>query len=161
MVNRVREAGWLGGSQVAEITRKFGGGLTSPLECATLKTSGRSPGNKPYASRRKAHGGKSMAKLVPFEEFVKKAIVALRDEDKSKGIHAVYSGFASAARKYYGRKKHDDPNQDWLWLGISALADKGRIEVTRAKGGSMLYLVGDAPKRGERQTDKVISTILG
>lgn len=95
---------------------------------------------------------------VNFETFVTKAIVALRT-DKSKGIHTVYSGLASAAREYFGKARDADFTKDWFWTSLDALAEAGKIETTVAKGGKMVYLPGEAPAR-KTDNRKVIAAIL-
>ncbi len=41
-------------------------------------------------------------KRMSYEEFTNKAIKALRDEAKSKGINTVFSGYNQAMKVYYG-----------------------------------------------------------
>jgi hypothetical protein len=71
------------------------------------------------------------------EEFVIQAIKKLR-KDPYRGIHSVYSGFNEAFRKYFGTNPVEATNR---------LADGGKIEPRPLKGGVMLYLPGEAPKR--------------
>lgn len=99
------------------------------------------------------NGGK-----VAFEDFVTRAIKALRT-DKSKGIHTVYSGLASAAREYYGKAKNQDWQKDWFWTELEKLADAGKVATVVAKGGKMVYLPGEAPAR-KTDNRKVIAAIL-
>lgn len=79
---------------------------------------------------------KQEEKLSPAE-FVQKAIVTLR-KPPYKGIHSVYSGFNDAFRSYF----NEDPV---AWT--KRLADEGVIETRPVKGGIMLYLPGEAPRR--------------
>ncbi len=82
------------------------------------------------------------------EEFVVQAIKKLR-KDPFRGIHSVYSGFNEAFRKYFGT----DPVE-----AISRLAAEGKIETRPFKGGAMLFLSGEAPKRPS--TEEVIQLIM-
>jgi hypothetical protein len=83
------------------------------------------------------------------EEFVTQAIKKLR-KDPYRGIHSVYSGFNEAFRKYFGTNPVES---------TSRLAAEGKIETRPFKGGVMLFLPGEAPKRPS--TDEVIRIILG
>lgn len=77
-----------------------------------------------------------MPEKLSHEEFVKKAIVSLRQEGY-KGIHSVYSGFNNAFKKYFdGENPVEVTNR---------LAKEGKIAVRPVKGGVMLYLPEDAP----------------
>lgn len=76
---------------------------------------------------------------LSHEEFVKKAIVSLRQKDY-KGIHSVYSGFNSAFRKYF-----EGVNPVEV---VNKLVKEGKIVIRPVKGGVMLYLPEDAPTRG-------------
>ena len=88
--------------------------------------------------------------LLPVEEFVRRAILNLRDTSKSRGIHSVYSGFNAAFKAYYGK----DPV-----AATNKLAKEGKIVIIPRKGGVMLYLPEDAPKSDNAK--KVLSKILG
>jgi hypothetical protein len=81
------------------------------------------------------------------EEFVVQAIKKLR-KDPYRGIHSVYSGFNEAFRKYFGTNPVDV---------TSGLAGEGKIETRPFKGGVMLFLPGEAPKRPA--TDEIIRII--
>ena len=76
-------------------------------------------------------------KKLTEEEFVIQAIIKLR-KDPFRGIHSVYSGFNEAFRKYFGTNPVE---------ATSRLAAAGRIETRPFKGGGMLFLPGEAPKR--------------
>jgi hypothetical protein len=71
------------------------------------------------------------------EEFVLQAIKKLRKEPY-RGIHSVYSGFNEAFRKYFNTNPVEATNR---------LANEGKIETRPFKGGVMLFLPGEAPKR--------------
>jgi len=71
------------------------------------------------------------------EEFVQQAIKKLR-KDPYRGIHTVYSGFNEAFRKYFGTNPVE---------ATSRLTAEGKIETRPFKGGAMLFLPGEAPKR--------------
>ena len=71
------------------------------------------------------------------EQFVLRAIDALRDPERSRGIHSVFSGFNQAFREYF-------PGLDPVEV-TTELADAGRIQVKPAKRGVMLYKPGEAP----------------
>ena len=83
------------------------------------------------------------------EEFVLQAIRKLRKEPY-RGIHGVYSGFNEAFRKYFGTNPVEI---------TSRLAAEGKIESRPFKGGVMLFLPGEAPKRPS--ADEIIQLILG
>jgi hypothetical protein len=83
------------------------------------------------------------------EEFVLQAIRKLRKEPY-RGIHSVYSGFNEAFRKYFGTNPVEV---------TSKLAAEEKIETRPFKGGVMLFLPGEAPKRPS--ADEVIQLILG
>jgi hypothetical protein len=83
------------------------------------------------------------------EEFVLQAIKKLRKEP-FRGIHSVYSGFNEAFRKYFGTNPVE---------ATSRLATEGKIETRPFKGGVMLFLPGEAPKRPS--AEEVIQLVLG
>ncbi len=83
------------------------------------------------------------------EEFVVQAIKRLK-KDPYRGIHSVYSGFNEAFRKYFGT----NPVEATL-----RLAAEGKIETRPFKGGVMLFLPGEAPKRPP--VEEIIRIILG
>jgi hypothetical protein len=83
------------------------------------------------------------------EEFVLQAIKKLRKEPY-RGIHSVYSGFNEAFRKYFGTNPVE---------ATSRLVADGKIETRPFKGGVMLFLPGEAPKRPS--ADEVLQLILG
>lgn len=82
-----------------------------------------------------------MSKKLTEKEFVTTAIVKLRKEGY-RGIHAVYSGFNDAFRKYFGDA---DPA-----VATKKLQEEGVIAITAAKGGVMLYLAKDKPEPADR-----------
>ncbi len=83
------------------------------------------------------------------EEFVIQAIKKLR-KDPFRGIHSVYSGFNEAFRKYFGTNPVE---------ATSRLATEGKLETRPFKGGVMLFLPGEAPKRPS--SEEIIQLILG
>ena len=83
------------------------------------------------------------------EEFVVQAIKRLK-KDPYRGIHSVYSGFNEAFRKYFGTNPIE---------ATSRLAAEGKIETRPFKGGVMLFLPGEAPKRPS--VEEIIRIILG
>jgi hypothetical protein len=83
------------------------------------------------------------------EEFVLQAIKKLR-KDPFRGIHSVYSGFNEAFRKYFGTNPVE---------ATSRLATEGKVETRPFKGGVMLFLPGEAPKRPS--AEEVIQLVLG
>jgi hypothetical protein len=90
-----------------------------------------------------------MTKKISTEEFVRLAIVKLRNEPY-KGIHSVYSGFNEAFKNYYGGQ---DPVQ-----ATNQLAEDGKIVIRPMKGGVVLYLPEEAPlvkSRGEEALKKM------
>ena len=83
------------------------------------------------------------------EEFVVQAIKKLR-KDPFRGIHSVYSGFNEAFRKYFGTNPVE---------ATSRLAAEGKVEIRSFKGGAMIFLPGEAPKRPS--TEEIIQLIRG
>lgn len=88
------------------------------------------------------------ARKLTEEEFVLQAIKRLRKEP-FRGIHSVFSGFNEAFRKYFGTNPVE---------ATSRLADEKKIETRPFKGGVMLFLPGEAPKR--LSSEEVIQLIL-
>jgi hypothetical protein len=82
------------------------------------------------------------------EAFVVQAVKKLRKEP-FRGIHSVYSGFNEAFRKYFNTNPVE---------ATSRLAAEGKIEIRPFKGGAMVFLPGEAPKRPS--TEEVIQLIL-
>ena len=89
------------------------------------------------------------AKKLTEEEFVVQAIKKLRKEP-FRGIHSVYSGFNEAFRKYFGTNPVE---------ATSRLAAEGKMETRPFKGGAMLFLPGEAPKRPS--AEEIVQLILG
>ena len=85
---------------------------------------------------------------VTEEEFVVQAIKRLR-KDPYRGIHSVYSGFNEAFRRYFGTNPIET---------TSRLVAEGKIETRPFKGGVMIFLPGEAPRRPP--TEEVIRSIL-
>ena len=79
------------------------------------------------------------------EEFVLQAISNLR-KPPYKGIHAVFSGFNSAFREYFGEEPRDT---------IDYMVSEGKIEARMVRGGPMLYLPGEKPE-GNHALDKIL-----
>jgi len=88
------------------------------------------------------------ARKLTEEEFILQAIKRLRKEP-FRGIHCVFSGFNEAFRKYFGTNPVE---------ATSRLADEKKIETRPFKGGVMLFLPGEAPKR--LSSEEVIQLIL-
>src|SRR4030066_1359009 len=88
-------------------------------------------------------------KKLTEEEFVVQAIRKLR-KDPFRGIHSVYSGFNEAFRKYF----ETNPIE-----ATSRLIAEGKIETRPFKGGMMLFLPGEAPKRPS--TEEIIQIVVG
>ncbi len=86
-------------------------------------------------------------KKLTEEEFIVQAIKKLR-KDPYRGIHSVYSGFNEAFRKYF----ESNPVE-----ATTKMAAEGKIETRPFKGGIMLFLPGEAPKRPT--TDEIIQII--
>ena len=86
-------------------------------------------------------------KKLTEEEFIVQAIKKLR-KDPYRGIHSVYSGFNEAFRKYF----ETNPVE-----ATTKMAAEGKIETRPFKGGIMLFLPGEAPKRPT--TDEIIQII--
>jgi len=81
-----------------------------------------------------------MSVKLNYEEFFKFAILRLRNTSKSLGIHCVFSGFNQAFREYF----EEDPIRV-----TQELAGKGKIDIRPVKGGVMIYLPGESPKRAD------------
>lgn len=79
------------------------------------------------------------------DDFVLQGIKNLR-KGNYKGIHAVYSGFNTAFRDYFG----EDPRPH-----LDKMRDEGKIEIRLRRGGPMLYLPGDAPLKEEEIADTI------
>src|SRR6266853_5960372 len=94
----------------------------------------------------------SMANKLSHEDFFKKAILQLRDSNRSSGIHSVFSGFNQAFRDYFD----EDPIRI-----TQELVSKGVIEIRPVKRGFMLYLQGEAPESRVEVGKKALSKILG
>jgi hypothetical protein len=90
-------------------------------------------------------------KKLNYEEFIKMAILRLRNVSKSRGIHSVFSGFNEAFREYFG----EDPVKI-----TQELASKGKIEIRFAKRGVMIYLPNEAPKSRSELGKEALSKIL-
>lgn len=77
-----------------------------------------------------------MEAKLSYEEFFKRSVLKLRNTEKSRGIHSVYSGFNQAFREYFG----EDP------IPVTQqLVKEGAIVTRPVKGGAMIYLPADAP----------------
>ena len=70
------------------------------------------------------------------EQFVLKAVKALRDPSKSTGIHVRYSGFNDAFRKEFG----EDPR-----AFTEKMAADGKIVIQPRKGGAAIFFPGEEP----------------
>ena len=84
------------------------------------------------------------------KDFVVRAIRVLRNPDRSRGIHTVYSGFNQAFRKHFNREPREVTDE---------MAQAGEIVVRPARGGVMLYLAGEAPEYhdvGEEALRKIL-----
>lgn len=90
-----------------------------------------------------------------YVEFIHKAITALRNPQKSKGIHSVFSGFNAAFREHFNLEKTEG------FAIVDRLAEEGKIEKHFARGGVMLYLPGEMPKQADVSAKKALAKILG
>jgi len=88
-------------------------------------------------------------KKLTEEEFVIQAIKKLR-KDPFRGIHSVYSGFNEAFKKYFGTNPVE---------ATTKLATEGKVETRPFKGGVMLFLPGEAPKRPS--SEEITKLVLG
>jgi hypothetical protein len=88
-------------------------------------------------------------KKLTEEAFVLQAIKKLR-KDPFRGIHSVYSGFNEAFRRYFEANPVEV---------TSRLAAEGKIETRPFKGGAMLFLPGEAPKRPS--ANEIIQLVMG
>jgi hypothetical protein len=80
---------------------------------------------------------------IPYEKFITRAIVKLRDPEKGKGIHTIYSGLFAAFKDYYGEDKNRFKEI------IEKLTEEGKIEKRYAKGGVVIYLPGECPTKAD------------
>ena len=98
------------------------------------------------------HGKRGNERLSE-EEFTLQAIKRLR-KGSYKGIHAVYSGFNTAFRQYFGT----DPV-----ASMERMAKAGKVVLRPAKGGVVMYHPKDAPKELTKKpkTNEVLNRILG
>ena len=71
---------------------------------------------------------------LSVEQFVDLAVTKLRNGNY-KGIHAVYSGFNAAFRKYF-------PELDPV-VEVQKLVDEGKYVTRPVKGGVTIYRAGD------------------
>jgi len=78
-------------------------------------------------------------------EFVIKTIKKL-SHPPYKGVHSVYSGFNHDFRECFQK----DPVEV-----TTRLAQEGKIETQRVKGGAKLYLPGDAPTGSKSALNKI------
>jgi hypothetical protein len=79
---------------------------------------------------------------IGMEQFFKQALCEFRKlhpDAKSKGMHAVFSGFNESLREYYGF------NQEQGIAAMNRLVEQGKVVSIPRKKGPMLYLPGDAP----------------
>lgn len=88
---------------------------------------------------------------LSYEEFFRKAIVALRSPNY-KGAHAVYSGLNGAFKAYY-------PGVDIRKVSDKLVAEK-KILRRPVKGGVIFYLPEDV-KANTASADAALSKILG
>lgn len=77
-----------------------------------------------------------MVTKLTKEEFVLQAIKNLR-KPPYKGIHAVFSGFNSAFRDYFGEEARET---------VDKMIAGGQIESRMVRGGPMLYPPGEKPE---------------
>ena len=88
---------------------------------------------------------------IGYEDFFRSSVLALRNTDKSLGIHSVFSGFNQAFREYYD----EDPVEI-----TTMLAEQGDIVTRPVKKGVMVYLPEEAPSPGDSAksiVDKILS----
>lgn len=106
----------------------------------------------------KSAAATATAQKMSVEQFTLKAIPALRDAGgKYKGIHTVYSGFNAAFRNYFG--ENTDPVKS-----VNELVKAGKIEMSFARGGAVIYLPGEGPNKGDAakaKADSALNKILG
>lgn len=89
---------------------------------------------------------------LPYEEFIKRAIIKLRDPEKGKGIHVIFSGLFLAFKQYYNIEDKNTFKEI-----IEKLAKEGKIERRYAKGGVVIYLPGESPSTdGKTALDKIL-----
>ena len=97
-----------------------------------------------------------MSDLLTPAVFTVRAIEKLR-KDNFKGIHNVYSGFNSAARKYFNLEAEWDKDKGINPKGVIAmrngLVNEGVIETNPTKDGFSLYQFGEKPTNGNSPVD--------
>jgi len=95
---------------------------------------------------------KEKQEKISYEDFIRQAILNLRDLSKSRGIHSVFSNFNNAFRKYYG----EDPVKI-----TQQLVSEGKIEIKPVKHGVIIYLPGEGPGVKYNGGKEALARILG
>ncbi|OGH68929.1 MAG: hypothetical protein A2754_01325 [Candidatus Magasanikbacteria bacterium RIFCSPHIGHO2_01_FULL_47_8] len=91
------------------------------------------------------------------EHFTMRAIESLRDIEKSKGIHTVYSGFNDAFRTYFSLSRKDKGPI----IFVDALCAEERVVRVFRKGGAAIFIPGEEPDYAKRQAQayaRVVNT---
>jgi hypothetical protein len=97
----------------------------------------------------------TVAGKLSMAEFVTKAIVKLRNPERSLGIHTVYSGFNEAFKQYF------ELDKDQSIAAMGKLVEQGVVATRFVRGGVMVYLTADAPKRDDgAKNAKTLAAIL-
>lgn len=104
--------------------------------------------------------GKTVDLTDPYRRMVAFTHAAIRhyraadSTRKSQGIHTVYSGF------YRVFMAQMNITKEQVWPLLDVMAEKGDIQKHPCKGGSMIYLPGEMPKRKEQDATKDLTAIL-
>jgi hypothetical protein len=91
-----------------------------------------------------------MEAKLSYEEFFKRSVLKLRNTEKSRGIHSVYSGFNQAFREYY--------NEDPIPV-TQELVKQGKIVTRPVKGGAMIYLPDEAPAQPQSALSRILAGV--
>lgn len=85
------------------------------------------------------------ASKLTESQFIVKAITSLRNDEKSAGIHSVFSGFNSAFKNYFECESTAEAIE-----AVNEAVSAGLVETQFVRGGVMIYLAGEAPERADR-----------
>jgi hypothetical protein len=100
---------------------------------------------------------------VTVKEFLEKFIPLKRKADKSKGVHAVFSGLNTTLAEYYGLPQAKEDRRAAVIALIEDAVERKECETRPCTGGVMVYLPGDAPAYGAKtdETLKAMGLIKG
>lgn len=94
------------------------------------------------------------AVVMTPDEFTLRAIVALRDVSKSKGIHTVWDKFNEIYRMQFPEQGKDGPI-----VCVDRMAAAGTIVKQWARGGARIFLPNESP--ASQATAAALAKVLG